>query len=76
MKLIHKVDLLRNEKQHTKLGRQMTAVESRNWYCGWRTMDTFRYRTPEQIKEPGRGSPQHQLKFGKKRRVPNRITSS
>ncbi len=48
----------------------MAAAESRSWYCGWRTLDTFRDRTPEQIEELRRGSPQQQLKFGKKRRVP------
>jgi len=53
----------------------MAAAESLSWYCGWRTLDTFRDRTPEQIEELQRGSPQQQLKFGKKRRVPNWITT-
>ena len=76
MKLVHKIGLSRNEKQRTKFARQMAAVENHNWYCGWRTLDTFRDRTPGQIEEPRRGSPQQQLKFGKKHRVPNWFTSS
>jgi len=51
MKLVHKADLSRNEKQHTQLAQQMAAAGSRSWYCGWRTLDTFRDRTPEQIEE-------------------------
>ena len=76
MKLVHKVELDRNENSLTSFARKMATAESRSRYRDWRGLEMFRDFTPGQIETLRHMSPQRQLKWGRKRRVPNWITAA